>query len=101
MKKERKEKKYKDKGWLEEQYLKKERLTWEIAEECEVSTMTILRYLERFKIPKRSREEATKLGFLKSGWADARSSETKRKSEADKKYYEKMKGKIKRGCRDV
>jgi len=51
-------KKHKNKKWLEIQYLRKRRSTESIAWECNVSRMTIYRWLVRFEIPVRPQREA-------------------------------------------
>jgi len=47
--------KYRDKKWLFRQYHGKEKSTSEIANECDCSQPTILRWLQKFNIPTRSR----------------------------------------------
>jgi len=63
-------KKYKNKEWLFREYVEKERLPWEIAEECSVSRTTISRWLSRYRIPKRSIGEETRIGWSRTGWVE-------------------------------
>jgi transposase len=52
---------YTDEEWLREQYHDHEKSGREIAEECEVSGSTILRWMDRHSIERRSLSETTKL----------------------------------------
>ena len=51
------EKPYRDKNWLHEQYIDKEKSASAIAKECSVSGSLILHYLKRFNIPVRTHSE--------------------------------------------
>ncbi|QGH79406.1 hypothetical protein SEA_LIMPID_73 [Streptomyces phage Limpid] len=46
-------KKYHSKKWLHKRYILEDKTVEQIAAECDVSKMTISRYLEVFKITKR------------------------------------------------
>lgn len=50
--------KYRDKNWLEEQYLEKERSCESLAIECGCSRQTIFHWLRRFKVPTRTQKES-------------------------------------------
>ena len=52
---------YKDKDWLEEQYYENKKTTVDIAEECQVSYKTIIYWMDKFDLKRRSAAEATKL----------------------------------------
>lgn len=49
---------YRDKEWLEEQYVRERRSTTDIANECDVAGNTVRGWLEKFDIPRRNRSEA-------------------------------------------
>jgi len=44
---------YQSKDWLHRRYVVQKKTVTEIAEECQVSAMTIQRYLEQFKLIRR------------------------------------------------
>jgi hypothetical protein len=44
---------YQNKDWLHRRYVVQKKTITEIAKECEVSAMTIQRYLEQFKLIRR------------------------------------------------
>ena len=46
-------KRYKDKGWLEEKYIEESLTTYEIANLCDGSNTTIWRWVKKFNIPRR------------------------------------------------
>lgn len=51
---------YKDESWLREQYLERRRNAPEIAAECNVNVTTIIRYMERYGIERRTTKESLK-----------------------------------------
>lgn len=56
---------YKNKDWLYNQYINNKKSTFEIAEICGCSEVTIWRWLKRFNIKTRSLSEAAKISFEK------------------------------------
>ena len=50
---------YKDKAWLELEYVYSKKSSCEIAKDLKVSDSTILRWLHKFKIPVRRKEVRT------------------------------------------
>jgi len=48
-------KRYHSKQWLRMQYVTKSRSIADIAEQCDVSEMTIRRYLEKFELIRKSK----------------------------------------------
>lgn len=53
--------KYRDEDWLREQYQDKQLSTRDIAEKCDCANSTIIRWLDRHGIEKRSKSEAAKI----------------------------------------
>lgn len=51
-------KKYKDKEWLRTQYVDNRRTSREIGNDCDVSNVTILRWMDKFGIEKRDQSQA-------------------------------------------
>ncbi len=69
---------YRDKEWLENQYINQKKSSLKIAKECNVSKTTILKWLKIFEIPLRNNSEAHK---GQEAWNKGipRSEETKKK----------------------
>lgn len=57
--------KYKDKDWLYDQYITQKKSAPEIANICNCEKTAILRWLEKFKIKRRSPSEAIKIAMNK------------------------------------
>ena len=53
---------YMDRDWMHQRYVVEKYSLIDIAEECGVSEMTVLRWLERLNIPMRERKESIKIG---------------------------------------
>lgn len=51
---------YHNKEWLENQYIKQKKTSLKIAKECNCGKVTILRYLKKYNIPRRTRSESLK-----------------------------------------
>jgi Arc/MetJ-type ribon-helix-helix transcriptional regulator len=49
-------KQYQNKEWLKQEYITKDRMLREIANQCQISTRTVLSYLNEFKLHKYNRE---------------------------------------------
>jgi len=58
--------KHKDEEWLREKYIDEKRSTNDIANECGVGKTTVLYWLDKFNIERRSNQEA-----VKQSWQDA------------------------------
>ncbi|MBR9682293.1 MAG: hypothetical protein GOV02_01335 [Candidatus Aenigmarchaeota archaeon] len=82
---------YLNKEWLYKTYVEKEFLTGEIAEMCDVSNGTILRWLTNFEIPIRNRSENSKLFMRKNNpWRERKHTEDSRKKMSEAKKGRKV-----------
>lgn len=62
---------YKDAEWLRSEYVDRRRTVAEIAEQFGVNTSAVLKFMDKFDIPRRSRSEARigrKVGALNPAW---------------------------------
>lgn len=56
---------YRDRDWLFEQYVTAKRTTVSMAEECNVSNSTVIRWMDKNEIPRRSVSEALLINGLR------------------------------------
>lgn len=80
--------KYKNKEWLENEYLNKKRGCGELSKECLVDPKTIYSWLKKFSIPTRQRGGTSSSGSFKKG----------HKICVGRKLSEKTKNKIRENC---